>query len=71
MHSQSAVGECPEEQKEGEEMNTLKEPPFKIIIDLDRCEGIVVRENGEEITFREYIRKLVEETKGGENERTD
>lgn len=45
-------------------MNTLKEPPFKIVIDLDRCEGIVVRENGEEITFREYIRKLVEETNG-------
>ena len=51
-------------------MNTLKEQPFKIIIDLDRCEGIVVRENGEEITFREYIRKLVEETKGGENGET-
>lgn len=49
-------------------MNTLKEPPFKIVIDLDRCEGIVVRENGEEITFREYIRKLVEETKGNRRE---
>ena len=49
-------------------MNTLKEPPFKIIIDLDRCEGIVVRENGEEITFREYIRKLVEETKWNRRE---
>ena len=40
---------------------TYERQPYKITINLDECEGIVVIENGEEMDIREYIRRIVKE----------
>ena len=38
---------------------TYGRQPYKITINLDECEGIVVIENGEEMDIREYIQRIV------------